>query len=83
MGVSVETVINWEKDRTKPVASQFRPLVDFLGYDPSPATATLADRVQAKRRQLGVTLEQVSGYLGWDPGSLKFVMQRCRPFLRV
>ena len=53
MGVSVETVINWEKDRTKPVASQFRPLVDFLGYDPSPATATLADRVQAKRQQLG------------------------------
>jgi len=31
LGVSVEAYINWEKDRTQPVASQFRPVVAFLG----------------------------------------------------
>jgi transcriptional regulator with XRE-family HTH domain len=70
MVVAVETLINWEKDWTKPVATQFRPVLDFLAYDPLPAPATLAERVQAKRRQLGVTFEQVARYLGWDPGSL-------------
>lgn len=70
MGVVVGTLINWEKHRTKPVAAQFRPLADFLGYDPTPAPTTLVERVEAKRRQLGVTLEQVARYLGWDAGSL-------------
>lgn len=70
LGVVVETLINWEKDRTKPVASQFRPVVAFLGYDPTPEPVTLAERVEAKRRRLGVTFEQVAIYLGWDPASL-------------
>jgi hypothetical protein len=26
--------------------------------------------VEAKRRQLGMTFEQVAWYLGWDPGTL-------------
>jgi transcriptional regulator with XRE-family HTH domain len=70
MGIQRDTYINWEKDKTRPVASQFRPVVAFLGYDPSPAPTALPERVQAKRRHLGVTFEQVAGYLGWDPGSL-------------
>jgi transcriptional regulator with XRE-family HTH domain len=70
IGVAVETVINWEKDRTKPVPAKFRPVIAFLGYDPSPAPKTLAERVEAKRRVLGVTFEQVAEYLGWDTGSL-------------
>ena len=36
MGLSTDTVVNWEKDKTKPVAAQFRPAVAFLGYDPTP-----------------------------------------------
>jgi len=27
LGVAVETLINWEKDRTRPVAAQFRPVI--------------------------------------------------------
>lgn len=70
LGVAVETLINWEKDRTRPVVAQFRPVIAFLGYDPSPEPKTLAERVEAKRRVLGVTFEQVAGYLEWDPSSL-------------
>lgn len=37
MGVSAETVANWEKGKTKPVASQFKPVLDqaaqYLGWD--------------------------------------------------
>lgn len=52
------------------MAGQFRPVIAFLGYDPSPEPKTLAKRVESKRRVLGVTFEQVANYLGWDTGSL-------------
>jgi transcriptional regulator with XRE-family HTH domain len=60
MGIGVETYANWEKSKTEPVASQFRPVAAFLGYDPTPAPSTLAARLQAKRRALGVTFSQVA-----------------------
>lgn len=70
MGVDYWTYLNWERGRTQPVTAQFRPVIEFLGYDPSPPPATLRERLQAKRRALGVTLEQVAKYLKWDPDSL-------------
>jgi transcriptional regulator with XRE-family HTH domain len=70
MGIGVETYANWEKSKTEPVTSQFRPLVTFLGYDSTPAPSTLAARLQAKRRALGVTFSQVARYLGWNTGTL-------------
>lgn len=70
MDILTETYANWEKDKTTPVASQFRPVVEFLGYDPSPDPTTLAERLAAKRRALGVTFDQVAKHLGWDPGTL-------------
>jgi transcriptional regulator with XRE-family HTH domain len=71
LGVSTDTVVNWENENTKPVAAQFRPVVAFLGYDPTPEPRTLAGRVEAKQRTLGASLAQVARHLGWDPGSLK------------
>jgi AraC-like DNA-binding protein len=70
MGIWPESYANWEKDKTRPVAAQFRPAVEFLGYDPNPAPQTLAERLQAKRRELGVTFSQVAQHLGWDEGTL-------------
>ena len=68
MDILTETFANWEKDKTKPVAAQFQPVVTFLGYDPSPEARTLAERVEAKRRGLSVTFDQIAGHLGWDRG---------------
>jgi transcriptional regulator with XRE-family HTH domain len=70
MGIDTWTYLNWEKDKTVPVATRFRPVVAFLGYDPTPEPTTLAKRLEAKRRTLGATFEQVARYLGWDPGTL-------------
>lgn len=71
MGVTADTLINWERDRSKPVAAQFNRLIDFLGFDPWPAPKTLAGRVEAKQRRLGASLAQIARYLRWDPGSLR------------
>jgi transcriptional regulator with XRE-family HTH domain len=70
MGVSTDTVVNWENGKTRPVAAQFRPVLAFVGYDPTPEPLTLGERLEAKRRLLGVTFAQVAGHLGWDPGTL-------------
>jgi len=71
MGILTETYANWEKDKTKPVSPQYKPVVRFLGYDPSPPPTSLAERVEAKRRNLGATLDQLAQYLRWDEGSLR------------
>jgi DNA-binding transcriptional regulator YiaG len=70
MGIGTDTYANWEKGKTEPVASQFRTVVAFLGYDPMSAPSTPAARLQAKRRALGVTFTQVARYLGWNTGTL-------------
>lgn len=83
MGILIETYANWEKDRTVPVASQFRPVVGFLGYDPTPASSTLRERLEAKRRTLGVTFDQVAQYLGWDPVTLNRYVRGVWPMTPV
>lgn len=70
MEIDTWTYLNWEKDKTLPVAARFRPVLTFLGYDPTPAPNTLAERLRASRRTSGVTFSQVAQYLGWDEGSL-------------
>lgn len=70
LGVTNETVGNWEKDKTRPITTQFKPVLAFLGYDPTLGGNTLAERLEAKRRSLGATLDQVAAYLGWDPSTL-------------
>lgn len=66
MGIDTWTYLNWEKEKTIPVAARFRPVIAFLGYDPSPGPQTLAERLEAKRRALGATFDQVAQHLGWD-----------------
>lgn len=70
MDIAKETYINWETGKTEPVASQFRPVIDFLGYDPTSTPTTLAERLRARRRMLGMTFSQVAKHLGWDEGTL-------------
>jgi transcriptional regulator with XRE-family HTH domain len=70
MGVLTETYANWKRDKTKPVASQCRPVVAFLGSDPTPAPQSLKERFEARRRALGMTFSQAALHLGWDTGSL-------------
>jgi transcriptional regulator with XRE-family HTH domain len=70
MGILKDTYGNWENGKTEPVAAHFQPVVTFLGYDPSPEARTLAERLGAKRRGLGVTFDQIASHLGWDPATL-------------
>ena len=70
LGVNAWTVHNWEVGQTRP-AIQFIPaLVAFLGYDPEPADqGTLAGRLVAKRRELGLSQREAARLIGVDPAT--------------
>jgi transcriptional regulator with XRE-family HTH domain len=70
VGVSKATYANWKNDKARPVTAQFKPVVMFLGHDPTPEPTTLVGRLEAKRRTLGATFDQVAAHLGWDRATL-------------
>jgi transcriptional regulator with XRE-family HTH domain len=70
MGVCKATYANWETDKARPVTAQFKSVVTFLSYDPTPEPTTLVGRLEAKRRALGVTFDQVATHLGWNRATL-------------
>jgi DNA-binding XRE family transcriptional regulator len=68
MGVSTDTVVNWEKDNTKPVTAQFRPVVAFLGYDPTPKPSPTAWKPNSGA--LGPASPRSPGTSGGTPAAL-------------
>ena len=69
LGVDPWTVLNWEKGHTKPPTKAFPAIIRFLGYDPNQAAGTLAERLKAKRGQMGWTIRQAANALGVDASS--------------
>lgn len=70
LGVNAFTVLNWEKDRTEPAIRHYPAILAFLGYDPFPPPVTLADRLKAKRRALGLSIDALAAQLGVDPSTV-------------
>lgn len=68
LGVTTETVLNWELNYRKPSINHTGKLIQFLGYDPeSPNSNSIADLLLAKRRELGWTQKVAARNLGVDP----------------
>jgi DNA-binding XRE family transcriptional regulator len=64
------TVHNWETGERKPEIRFIPALVEFLGYDPEPADeGTLAGRLIAKRRELGLSQREAARSLAIDSGT--------------
>ena len=63
------TYLLWEQDRTKPLPRYYPAIFRFLGYDPFPEPATFAERIAAKRRELGLSIEQAAKLTGVDEGT--------------
>jgi hypothetical protein len=79
MGVQCDTYVNWEKDKTRPGASQFRPVVTFFGHDPTPARETLSERQTAAAGRGVAHATQpgcpIGGLLVTEQGALAAVLQ--------
>ena len=67
LGVVSWTVLNWEKGYTEPPIVSIPAIVQFLGYDPFPQPASLPQRLLAKRREMGWSIEEAAKAVGVDP----------------
>ena len=71
VGVSLSTIIDWEKDRKEPETRYWPKIINFLGYDPlANKRGTLGERLQAKYRELGIPRKRAATLLGIDEGTL-------------
>jgi len=64
------TITNWEVNATVPEVRFMPAIIQFLGYNPIPAANSLADRLAAARRALGLSQRKMAGKLGVDPATL-------------
>ena len=63
------TYLLWEQGRAKPLSRYYPAIFRFLGYDPFPEPTTLAEQIAAKRRELGLSIEQAAKLTGVDEGT--------------
>jgi len=70
LGVTTDTYLLWEKDRTNPEVRNYPAIFRLLGYDPLPAPSTLADRIRRKRLQLGLSRKGAATLIKVDEGTL-------------
>lgn len=70
IGVKACSIVNWEKDRTKPDLEHIPAIIRFLGYNPLPQPAGLAGRLVQCRTALGIAQKQAAQQLGIDPCTL-------------
>jgi len=67
LAINPSTVLNWESGRRAPPIRSMPAVLGFLGYDPFPPPATLAERFLQARRNHGWSTGEAASQLGVDP----------------
>ena len=70
LGVSADTVCNWEQHRTVPALQAVPRIVCYLGYNPTPRPSTMAERLKRFRHLRGLTQGKLAQDLGVDQSTL-------------
>jgi len=86
LGVSVQTLLNWERNHTR-VQTRFMPkVVAFLGYDPRQESGQLGNRIRALRERQGLSQVALAAKLGvnastvvaWERGRVRLAFPKVR-----
>ena len=70
IGVHELTITGWEGNATVPEVQYIPAIIQFLGYNPLPATSSLPERLATARRALGLSQRKMAAKLGVDPATL-------------
>ena len=65
------TITSWEGNASVPEVRFIPAIIQFLGYNPLPATNSFSERLAAARRALGLSQQKMAEKLGIDPATLK------------
>ena len=70
IGVTTDTITNWEKGRSSPDLRAIPNVLEFLGYDPRTEGQTLGERLRRHRQALGIPQAESARTMGVDPSTL-------------
>jgi transcriptional regulator with XRE-family HTH domain len=71
IGVTTDTITNWEKNRVGPTLKFIPKVIDFLGYDPLPDSApTTGQQIKLYRRKHGLSIKILAKILNIDQTTL-------------
>ena len=74
------TVCGWENNKKAPSVRYLPRIIEFLGYYPFSAPQTLAERLRAYRRRLGLSRKEMARRLSVDEGTLeRLELEKARP----
>ena len=76
LGVTEQSVTNWELGRSEPGVRHIPQIIEFIGYCPYDPAADPIDRVEAIRRAFGLTQEKLAQILEVDESSLASWVRR-------
>ena len=71
IGVHHQTFTRWETNATNPAVRWWPQIIRFLGYDPRPEPANLAERLVRYRTACALSQEDMARQLGVDPTTLR------------
>lgn len=73
IGVTMESVLNWEQNCTSPAIVHYPKIMEYLGYCPMPPDSRntlLGARTKLHRIHRGLSINQAAVQIGVDPTSL-------------
>jgi transcriptional regulator with XRE-family HTH domain len=70
MGVCETSIFNWKSNKGTPEIRFMPAIIRFLGYNPLPEAATLAEQLVRRRTALGKSQKESALKLGVDAGTL-------------
>lgn len=70
LGACSNSVLSWEKDQKFPEVRFWPSVIQFLGYDLTPASIMTSERIEQQRCQLGWTYLQTARFIGVDVHTL-------------
>jgi transcriptional regulator with XRE-family HTH domain len=69
-GVSVSTLINWERNHTRVATRSVPQVVAFLGYDPREDTGQFGAQIRALRERQGLSQVALAAKLGLNASTV-------------
>lgn len=71
IGIVPSAYLKWELGRAEPEIRYWPALINFLGYDPHPAPATIGEWIASERRRAGLGRRRLAEFVGWDPTTIE------------
>jgi DNA-binding transcriptional regulator YiaG len=71
IGVSEDTLRDWELGRQHPRANNIPEIIEFLGYDPGLPRQNVAETIARERKRCGLNVAQMAAQVGVSDDTLR------------